>query len=101
MTGLVMEVTPAQAVEQLERDLDLSRSELTGALGVSPRTVERWRAGETHPQRDTRRHLAALIALDRRLRETFEDAEAGCAWLPEGSRCLGGMTPPTPCASGA
>lgn len=93
MTELVLEVTPAQAVEQLERDFDLSRSELAGALGASPRTVERWRTGETHPQRGTRRRLAALIALDRRLRETFEDAEAGRAWLHASSRYLGGMTP--------
>ncbi len=101
MTELVLEVTPAQAVEQLERGLGLSRSELAGTLGASPRTVERWsggaverwRTGETHPQRGTRRSLAALVALDRRLRETFEDAEAGRAWLHANSRYLGGMTP--------
>lgn len=45
MTELVLEVTPAQAVEQLERGLGLSRSELAGALGASPRTVERWSGG--------------------------------------------------------
>lgn len=90
---MVLNVTPAKAIEQLENDLGLSTSELAGALRASPRTIQRWRVGETHPQRDTRRHLAALVALDLRLRETFGSLRAVRSWLRESNRYLGGLAP--------
>lgn len=87
-----LEITPARAVERLEEGLGLSANELSAALDVAPRTLERWRAGETHPQRDARRRLAALISLDDHLRETFEDSEAGRKWMHASNRYLGGLT---------
>lgn len=90
---LRLEMTPARAVERLKEGLGLSTNELAGALDAAPRTLERWRVGETYPQRDARRRLAALVALDDHLRETFEDAEAGYAWMRAGNRYLGGLTP--------
>ena len=93
MSELVLEVTPAQAIEQLENDLSLSTNELAGALRTSPRTIKRWRDGETHPQHDMRRRLAALVALDRHLRETFTSPEAVRDWLHTSNRYLGGLTP--------
>lgn len=88
-----LDVTPAQAVEQLERDLGLSSQELAGALDASPRTVERWRTSETYPQREARMRLAAMVSLDRRLRDTFTTREAIRAWLHADNRYLGGITP--------
>lgn len=90
---LRLEITPARAVERLEEGLGLSRNELAAALAVSPRTLERWRAGETHPQRDARQLLAALVTLNDHLRETFENPEASRAWMHVGNRYLGGLTP--------
>ena len=74
---LKLEITPARAVERLEEDLGLTRGELAAALGATSRTLERWRAGATHPQRDARQRLAALLNLDEHLRDTFTDWEAG------------------------
>ena len=90
---LKLEITPAQAVERLEGDLGLTRGELAAALGATPRTLERWRTGATHPQRDARRRLAALLNLDEHLRDTFTDWEAAREWLRAPSPYLGGLTP--------
>lgn len=54
--------------------------ELAVALGASRRTLERWRFGESHPQRAARLRLAELLVLARRLEKTFSDGGAeGCA----------------------
>ncbi len=90
---LKLEMTPAQAVERLEGDLGLSRGELAAALDATSRTLERWRAGTTHPQRDSRRRLAALLNLDEHLRDTFTDREAAREWLRAPNPYLGGLTP--------
>jgi len=89
----ILDITPAQAIEQLSRDFALSAQELAGALDASPRTIERWRKSETYPQHETRQRLAVLIGLDRRLRETFEATNAIRDWLHLPSRYLGGLTP--------
>jgi transcriptional regulator with XRE-family HTH domain len=88
-----VEVAPGRAVEQLMGDLGLSKKELADALDATPRTLERWRAGGTYPQRDTRRRLAELVELDRHLQETFDDREAVRRWLSSPSRYLGGLRP--------
>jgi uncharacterized protein (DUF2384 family) len=90
---LKLEMTPAQALKRLEGDLGLSRGELAAALGATPRTLERWRAGTTHPQRDARRRLATLLNLDEHLRDTFTDREAAREWLRAPNPYLGGLTP--------
>lgn len=91
--GLRLEMTPVRAVERLEEGLGLSANELAAALDVAPRTLERWRAGQTHPQRDARQRLAALVALDDHLRETFEEPETGHKWMHASNGYLGGLTP--------
>ena len=88
-----LQLTPDQAVIRLSRDLGLSMATLAQATGTSPRTVERWRSGATLPQRDARHRLAALLALDARLRKTFDSPEAIRAWLNAENRYLGGLTP--------
>lgn len=88
-----LQLTPDQAVVRLSRDLGFSTATLARATGTSPRTVERWRTGATWPQRDARRRLAALLALDRRLRETFDSPDAIRAWLHAENRYLGGLRP--------
>ncbi len=85
--------TPDQAVVRLSRDLGFSTATLAQATGTSPRTVERWRTGETLPQHAARRRLAALLALERRLRETFDSPEAIRVWLNAENRYFGGLTP--------
>jgi uncharacterized protein (DUF2384 family) len=88
-----LDTTPGQAVETVEGGLGLSRGELAGALGASARTIERWRAGQTHPQHEARGRLAELVALEEHLVETFDDPESRRAWLRSDNPYLGGLTP--------
>jgi transcriptional regulator with XRE-family HTH domain len=78
---------------QLEEDLGLSVKDLTGALSVDRKTLERWVSGETYPQREARRRLIALLALRDHLRESFTDLEGAREWLNAPARYLGGITP--------
>jgi uncharacterized protein (DUF2384 family) len=86
-------IPPAQAVTRLQHALGMSSESLAHALGTTPRTIERWRTGVTHPQHEARRRLAALVALERRLGETFDSPDAAREWLQVESRYLGGLTP--------
>lgn len=89
--GSGLEMTPGRAVERLEESLGLTRVELAAALGASPRTLERWRSQETHPQRGARRRLAELVGLEEHLSETFGGSAR--IWLREPSPYLGGLAP--------
>lgn len=88
-----LRATPGQAIEELTRGLGLSEKWLSDALGATPRTLERWRSGETHPQREARERLVFLLRLDDHLKDTFGDRESRLAWLEEPSRYLGGIRP--------
>lgn len=88
-----LETAPAVAVEYIEGGLGLNDSELAAALGSSPKTVERWRSGQTYPQHEARERLARLLTLVERLRETFDDVDAARSWLRSESFYLGGLTP--------
>lgn len=90
---VTLHLTPDQAIIRLSRDLGLSLATLAQATGASTRTVERWRSGETLPQREARQRLADLLALDQRLRNSFDSPEAIRAWLNAENRYLGGLTP--------
>jgi putative toxin-antitoxin system antitoxin component (TIGR02293 family) len=88
-----LEQTPRQALDQLEHDLGVTSPDLAAAVGASPRTLERWRADETYPQRAARERLAQLLQLDRRLRDTFSDTVAVREWLHAPNHSLGGFSP--------
>lgn len=90
---VTIDITPRQAIEQLENDLALSSEELALAMGVSSRTLGRWRAGTTYPQREARQKLAELIALSHHLNDTFRTEKGIRAWMHASSRYLGGLTP--------
>jgi ribosome-binding protein aMBF1 (putative translation factor) len=93
ITNEALEMAPHRIVEQVGANLGLSTTELAAALATNPRTLERWRSRATYPQRETRRRLADLLALDRHLREMFRTTEAIQEWLHQPSRYLGGLTP--------
>lgn len=79
-------------VETLERDLGLSARDLAGAVGVSQRTVERWRHGAV-PQEETLKRLDTLVELHHRLSESFTSMDAARAWLHRSNEYLRGMEP--------
>ncbi len=79
-------------VTQLEQELGLSSQDLAGAVGVSGRTVERWRHGAL-PQNEALKRLDELVALHRRLSETFTSLEAARQWLHHPNEYLRGLRP--------
>lgn len=90
---VAIDITPRQAIERLEHDLGLTPADLCGALGVSRRTLERWRAGEAYPQRESREKLAELIDLNDYFQDAFVDIEAIREWMHSKSRYLRWLTP--------
>ncbi len=90
---LNLDLTPRQALERLTENLGLTDEELAGGLKASQRTIARWRAGETYPQRESRERLNALLALEERLRDNFKTIDAIRQWMRDESRYLGGITP--------
>ena len=83
----------AQLLAELQRDLGLSDDELSQALGVSPLTLRRWRAGASYPQTGARKQLERLAHLRDELRDLFGEAAATSAWMHSKNRSLGGFTP--------
>ncbi len=92
-SSAVLEITPRQALDTLEKALGITDEELAHALNTNRRTLLRWRAGTTHPQQAARSRLAALLRLRERVRETFTSADASRRWFHAPSRYLGGITP--------
>ena len=93
---VVIDITPRQAIEQLEKDLGLTSDDLAHALSVSRRTLERWRSGESYPQRDSREKLAELVELidlNNYFQEAFIDSESVREWVHSKSRYLSWLTP--------
>lgn len=86
-----LNTTPEKAVARLGSSLALREPEIALALGISARSLHRWSSGQSHPQRESRAHLARLLALAERLEETF--GENASEWLGADSRYLGGMKP--------
>jgi len=93
VASALLEVTPRQALDALQKGMGLSDEELADALGTSHRTLQRWRAGTAYPQQLARQRLAELLRLEERVRETFEGPDAVQRWARSQSRYLGGITP--------
>ena len=80
-------------LEQLEARFGLSTNQLAMTLGTTTRTLERWRSGESFPQRESRQRLDHLMDLGERLHETFATTEALSTWLGTNNTYLGGLKP--------
>ena len=90
---VTLETSPRRIIEELEADFGFSAEMLAQTLGVSQRTLSRWRSGDAYPQHDARQKLTQLIALDQRLHENFDAADAVREWMHTPSRYLAGLTP--------
>lgn len=88
---LRLDTTPQRAIAELESRLAIRESDIALALGTSPRSLQRWSLGQSHPQRESRANLARLRALSGRLEEAF--GEGAGEWLRADSRYLGGLKP--------
>lgn len=92
-SAAVLEMTPRQALDALQKGLGIPEEDLAQALNSNRRTLQRWRAGTVHPQQLARQRLAELLRLQQRVRETFEGRDAARRWVHTQSRYLGGITP--------
>ena len=85
--------TMTGVLNQLCTHLALDSEELATALGVTPRTVDRWQTEQAIPQRATRERIGQLLDLERELQETFNSLEAIHTWLNTDNHYLGGIKP--------
>jgi len=90
--AIAFEQTIADAIASLERDLGLTSAELAGGLGVTTRTLDRWRKGESLPQREARDRLAALEQVREQAYETLIADEVR-RWMRSSLPVLSGLTP--------
>ena len=87
------ERTSAPELDALRDDLGLSAQELASALGVSARTLERWRMGGFSMSRnESGQRLAHLVQLRDRIFESVRE-DAVPEWLSTRRRYLGDLTP--------
>lgn len=70
----------------------MSIDEMSQMLGSDVRSIKRWEAGETYPQKEMRQKLTALFALELHLKQTFKTPEAIRIWLRHESPFFGEMT---------
>ena len=89
----IADITPRRAIEHLHERLGLTDAELSSALGVSARTLNRWRKAEAYPQHQARQTFDELLELSDLLEDIFESWNACRTWLRTENRYLGGLTP--------
>jgi len=80
-------------IDGLMQSLDVSKEVLAGAMTVDARAIDRWRSGESFPQKDSRRRLDQLSQVKEHLYQTFNSAQAVHAWMHSDSPYLGGLKP--------
>jgi hypothetical protein len=85
----------AAAVSWAEREIELTDSEVAGALGgVSARTVARWREEQQRPQASAVIAAEAILLLAKALDAVFgSDKDRMQAWLHEPLPAFRGRTP--------
>lgn len=91
MTTTLFELS--EMLSELENALGTTPEMLAGALGVSSRTMQRWRDGDVIPQAESRTRLLELVRLRDRLLATFVSPEMVRAWMEQPNRVLGGLRP--------
>lgn len=79
-------------IDQLVRDLGISKAELAQALEISERSIKRWQRGKSFPQYESRARLEELAALAERLIASFPDQSSMHAWLRAPNDVNGGKS---------
>jgi uncharacterized protein (DUF2384 family) len=88
-----LQVAPGYVLRQLVEDLGFQDRDLRAIFDTEQRSIERWRSGESVPQKETRSRLNELARLHDHLGQTFTSYEGARAWLGAPSRYLAGLTP--------
>ena len=80
------------AIESLREDLDLSLTELAGALGISVRTLNRRKdQGALSPEESDR--VFRIARVYSHALEVFESRQRATTWFKRSNPVLDGMTP--------
>jgi len=90
--AIVREGLPARALDALARNLELTRSELAGALGISERTLARRRKEGVLTAEESAK-LLRLARVAWRAADVLEKSELALDWLKRPNRALGGARP--------
>ncbi len=81
------------AIRRLQQDFGLDDRGLASALGVDRRTLTRWAAAETYPQKEAWARLQKIVALHKVLMMMWTTPHAARAWLHRPSPFLGHTEP--------
>lgn len=96
----LFEQTVADAIASIQRDLGLTPAEVSGGLGVTTRTLDRWRKGESLPHREARERINELAAVrDHAFETLFADDVPD--WFRARNHSLAGMTPAQAISAGS
>ena len=87
------DISPAQAIALIKRELPMKASDLAQGLDIDARTLDRWEKGLVYPQQDGRERLGALLDLAENVSAFFATPEDAQGWLRDQNRYLGGLTP--------
>lgn len=91
--SILHEMTPTQAIAEIQGSLGITLDELAQALSVDPRTMARWARGVVFPQHESRQRLDAVLDLARNVASFFATSDDGHGWLRDPNRYLGGISP--------
>jgi uncharacterized protein (DUF2384 family) len=81
------------ALGWVERDLEMTDSEIGDTLGVDQGTVRRWRNREGAPTREQRKRLRKLMQLKWLVENSFRTTGHGKRWLHQPVPALTNHTP--------
>ncbi len=90
--AIVREGLPARVLDALAENLELTRSELGGALGIAERTLARRRKEGVFTAEESAK-LLRLARVTWRAVDVFENNELALDWLKKGNRALGDERP--------
>jgi putative toxin-antitoxin system antitoxin component (TIGR02293 family) len=88
----IREGLPYAALEALARVLELNHVDITGVLGIAPRTLAR-RKHDRHLSPIESDRLYRLAHITQFVAEALGGVEQACEWLSRANRALGGATP--------
>jgi len=90
--AIVREGLPARVLDALAKNLELTRSELAGALGIAERTLARRRKEGVFTAEESAK-LLRLARVAWRAVDVFENNELALDWLKRPNRALDGARP--------
>lgn len=88
-----------KTLDRISEEAGLSRQEVARVVGVSPRTIVRWAAGETRPRSVMRERLLDLAAIAQQLGRVMQ-GDAARTWLFEPNPLLNDLRPASFVAKG-